>query len=149
MQDSLEDIEELYSENTETTCKSDSDRKVEPRLKRQRSESPTSNKRARPVPPLKSILAQTLLTSSSSCRSQGARESVSDTQTEILLRSSSPPNTLAKLLAQSPVSTLGLSQSCSLEAESNNAESNTSKPDDSDSVTRQMVRLLFCTKFLY
>jgi hypothetical protein len=135
-QESLEDLEELDREGI--FCKSDGNYQAEHRLKRQRSESPTSNKRARPVPPLQSILGQTSLTSHSSSQNHGAGDCSFEMQTEHALRSS-PPNTLAKLLTQSPVNTLGSSQSCSLEAESSNIES--SKNGDNSSLSCQMVRL--------
>lgn len=102
-----------------------------PRLKRHRSASPSSNKRPRPIPPLQSILAQTLGTSTPSSRQiQGDNTPISLSELS-LQQTSSPPSTLAKLLAQSPSSTLTSSHSCSLDAESYNTESDASKQDES------------------
>ncbi|KAK3926780.1 Longitudinals lacking protein-like [Frankliniella fusca] len=132
--ETVEDLEEPESEKSVSTVKSESDHQLRTSQKRQRSESPTSNKKARPIPPLQSILAQTLLTSSTASR-QNLNDDVSNENLgEMSSHSLSPSNTLAKLLAQSPVSTLGSSHSCSLEAEINNAESNNSKADDNSSV---------------
>lgn len=140
-------MEELESESSESINKLDSDRNAQQRAKRHRSESPTANKRPRPVPPLQSILAQTLLTSNLSPRQV---ESSTEMQSELQLpRPSSPPNTLAKLLTQSPASTLGSSRSCSFDMESNNAESNASKPEETGSINNQMVSFLIFTDWLF
>lgn len=132
---SAESLEELEGENLNSTSTLESDNSIRQRLKRNRSESPTLSKRPRPVPPLQSILAQTLLTSSTSTR-QGQGESSSEMTAGSPARSSSPPNTLAKLLAQSPTSTFG---SChSLEAETNNLESNFLKVDNNSCTSNQV-----------
>ncbi|KAE8751526.1 hypothetical protein FOCC_FOCC001773 [Frankliniella occidentalis] len=136
--ETLEDLEDLESVKSEIASKSESDHQLHINQKRQRSESPSSNKKARPVPALQSILAQTLLTTSTTSRQNFTEDVTNEALGEMSRRSLSPPNTLAKLLAQSPVSTLGSSHSCSLEAEINNAESSNSKPDDNSSISNQM-----------
>lgn len=131
----MEDVDEQEGESSGCDPKVDLDYNGQRAIKRHRSESPPLTKKTRPVPQLQSILAQTLLTSSSTTR---PGESATEIQSESL-KSSSPPSTLAKLLCQSPASTLGSSHSCSLENESNHAESNTPKPEDTSSLSSQMV----------
>ncbi|XP_034238132.1 protein bric-a-brac 2-like isoform X3 [Thrips palmi] len=132
----LEESEEQEGESSECDHNRDFDYNGPKTMKRHRSESPTPNKKTRPVPQLQSILAQTLLTSPSTRPGENA----SDLQSESL-KPSSPISTLAKLLSQSPVSTLGSSHSSSLENESNRTESNTPRPEDANSISSQMMEV--------